>query len=150
MPEISRKNLGKCKCCGEERLIYKDGFCQNCYKYKIKKKYILNPKIKNVSSVAQYGLINEISEKQTDINVGELARKYGLSRQRVYKIIESYFDIVYIRSDNNKQFQNQEDLELELTYKEESDTIIISGIYGKRLIINASDLRNILLKEETM
>ena len=139
--------IGTCRCCGEQRAIFKYGFCANCYKYKIQKKYILNPKIKNVSKNAQYALINEINEKQVDINVKELAKKYGLSMARVYKILQAYFDTVFVKRDENEPAYihetSGETSKLDLAYNKEKDVLEVSCNKGKYEIAG-NQIREIL------
>ena len=152
MQDVSRENFGICRCCEQEKLIYKDGFCKNCYTFKVQRKYVLNPKVKRSPKNAPYDLINEINDRQINISITSLAEKYGLSRQRVHKIIESYFDIVYVKYDGKKEFIKNEDVEVELKvdYDDENDMILLKGIKGKIIKINAKHLREVLDKKETM
>ena len=150
MVENQRDGFGNCKCCGEYKSIWKDGFCKSCYDYKIQKKYVLNPKVKNVRKDIPYDILNYINDKGVNVNAIEISEKFGISRARVYQILNRYFDIEYVKRETN-QVITTNDVELKVLYDLSKDDIILFG-NNTNFRINAQDLRNILLndKNETM
>lgn len=83
-----------CRRCGKEKPIYKEGFCYDCFMNKIDKIYLLKPRIKYRANMPKQ-LIEEIANNKY-FDKKEIVMKYGISMQRLYQILNTYFDIAYI------------------------------------------------------
>lgn len=77
-----------CKYCGKENIIYKLGYCIQCYKLMLKKKYILNPS-SNFKDAKEKGLIDYFL-KHPETSKEKLAKKYNVSISTVYYYIKKY------------------------------------------------------------
>lgn len=77
-----------CKYCGKENIIYKFGYCIQCYKLILKKKYILNPN-SNFTNAKEKELIDYFL-KHPETPKSKLAKKYKISISTVYYYIQKY------------------------------------------------------------
>lgn len=87
--------IERCKLCGKVKSIFKEGFCKECYSNKIEKLYLPKPNMPKIRVDSKDELIQEVIDNPR-VDKKELAVKYGISIQRVYQILNRYFDIVYV------------------------------------------------------
>lgn len=145
---VETREIGVCKCCGENKSIFRDGFCRGCYEYKVQKKYVLNPKIKQVRKDAPFELLNAINDKGTNINVVELSEQFNVSKTRIYQILKKYFDIEYVSRDTGSKIEAK--VKMKISYDYPTDTINLVSENGVSFEINAQELREILSQIKTM
>ena len=77
-----------CKYCGKENIIYKFGYCVQCYKIMLKNKYILNPN-SNFNNAKEKELIDYFLENP-ETSKKDLAKKFELPIRNVYYYIQKY------------------------------------------------------------
>lgn len=88
----------KCQLCGKERLIYKIGVCQTCYRCNIVKRYTLKDGIRfGVKSKKE--MILEFIENP-NIPKDYLAKKYCVTIRNIDYAIARCCDKHYVRRDN--------------------------------------------------
>lgn len=77
-----------CKYCGKENIIYKLGYCVQCYKIMLKNKYILNPN-SNFNNAKEKELIDYFLENP-ETPKKDLAKKFELPIRNIYYYIKKY------------------------------------------------------------
>lgn len=77
-----------CKYCGKENIIYKFGYCIQCYKLILKNKYILNPESSFENAKAKELITFFLKHPETQKS--KLAKKYNIAISTVYYYIQKY------------------------------------------------------------